>query len=94
MRDPAEPVRYASVNAAVDDLRTMLPAMRMIVREMELQGHDVDDPDDYARAKDVLAMLEDRSEMKHLMERLKRPDGTVVFEFSPEAAAILRELHK
>jgi hypothetical protein len=83
-------IRYASVTAAVDDLRSMLPILRGSLEVMESQGDDRCQQL-YRRTKAALQLLEGPDRLRRKLEAARSDDGTVVFRFTPEAAARLEE---
>jgi DNA repair photolyase len=80
---------FPSIDAAIDDMREVLPIMREAQRQMELRGETGSDL--YRRNADALKLLEDRDAMRARLSRLARPDGSVHFSFTPEAWKLLRD---
>jgi hypothetical protein len=91
MYDPARPIRFISVDAAVDHFVSHLPVYRAVLKEMERLHDDVRNPEAYRQTKRAIAMLEDPADLRARFEKLKAPDGTLNFENSSEVANRLRK---
>jgi hypothetical protein len=91
MRDPAEPLRFISVTAAVDHMVSMLPLLRLSLETMKLLGDDRRKPDLYRATEGVMAMLENPDQLRERLEKLRKPDGTLEFSFAIDAADFLRK---
>lgn len=80
-----DPIRYASLEAAVNDLRTMLPMLQHALRGMPL---------DKERRERLTGAIELLAKPENLRERLRplvQPDGTLEFSFSEDAKRYIEQ---
>jgi hypothetical protein len=74
------PIRFASVDTAVDHLVGALPMLRLHIEEMESSGEDRCQPALYRSLKAWLALLEDPPLLhERLADLFGEPDGSVTF---------------
>jgi hypothetical protein len=89
--DQDEAIRYASVTAAVDDVRRLRPILRLSLELMERDGTNHARPELYQKTRAALELLDDPARLRQGLEGARRADGTVMFRFTPAAAARWKE---
>lgn len=76
-----QPIVYASVDAAVEDLVKELPLIQHIKFEMEQSGAAKTDVERYQLVCSVIEMLKHSGVLQRRLETLKNPYGSVLFSF-------------
>jgi hypothetical protein len=83
-----KPIIHASVEEAVEDLTTVLPFLRIGNMVADSGRGPRRSPEVYRDLCRILEQLENPERLRERLRECRRPDGTVVLEFSPEAAAL------
>jgi len=84
-------MRYANLNAAVDQLQRDLGFLRTTKKLLEREGLDRLKPEMYQPLKQAIELLGNREELKRRLKKFQSPDGSLTITFSPEALALLQE---
>jgi hypothetical protein len=84
-----ESITYASLEEAVETLRAdLLPLLRFSKRVADSGREPHPTPELYRNICRALELLENPGKLRERLRKCRRADGTVAFEFTPEASAL------
>lgn len=76
---------YESVDECVNDLREVLPDLRVTRFLMENSGDRYRNPTMYRHVTEMIQVLEDAAKFREMLQRYAEPDGRIICHWADDA---------